>query len=397
MKKVHRKPPEEREVKYLQFKSYHGRVSKTESKTDDCQISSKEKKNRKVTTSHRISGYKGDTSDHVPEEADGTCGRELKLADAFRHLESENASLKLSLQSMITPTSYERLKIELEQSENQRSRLQQDVLDLQRNNDALSTTVVELKEKSETLQHDNEELEDRLELVCDKVKYFSDANDSKEHQLEELLIQVQKLQSELNSALSTNEELSTSTMKLSNEVADLQSTIDKKNRKMEAYQAKCESSKTKLEHAMLEKEQLEKKIATDSKFVELMEADLLHVKQTNAELVEKNNLLTKQVTEMKKITEQLRQKYDELKKANKLLKEKETRYFAHDRISVGKYVAKIPSMPDRDVRDLCSVTSLQLGSTNYPRKQKQEKSINERLFKILHRADSSDRKPKTRN
>lgn len=393
MNKVCRKPPEERAVKYINFGSYHAKtnptkISKTESKHTDCPNPNKVKKSQSKVAkkpSQQISGQNGDNIDHETKEAN-IRKREQELVEAMKSLESENDLLKKSLQTFVSPTTHSTLKTEVEESKKNCSQLEQHIQNLQKHKDDLLVEIVKLTKKNEVLQCERDELEDRIELNLDQVAHLSDTNEKKDVRLFEMESQIQKLKSDLNLLSSENEKLTSENNKLVSEIVDLKNCMEKKDRKVKN---KWESFEEKLHNAIQEKEELASKVATDSKYVQLMEIEF---KQKNFELSEKNDQLTKQVNEMKKTIEHWRHKYNDSKKVNKLLKERETKYFHHDQFGLfGK--SQIPTYKDRE--KIRNYRTVQVGSTNYLGKQKQEKNMqDQQIYELLHRVEEWEQRPK---
>lgn len=395
MNKVCRKPPEERAVKYIKFGSYHTKtyptkISKTESKHTDCPNPNKVKKSQSKVAkkpSQQIAGQNGDNIDHETKDAK-IRKREQEFIEAIKNLELENDSLKKSLQTFVSPITHSTLKTEVEESKKNCSQLEQHIQNLQKHKDDLVAEIVKLNEKNEVLQRERDELEDRIELNLDQVAYLSETNEKKDIRLSEMESQIQKLKSDLSLLSSENEKLTLENSKLLSEIADLKNCMEKKDRKIKN---KFESFEEKLHNAIQEKEELANKVATDSKYMQLMEIEF---NKKNVELCEKNDQLTNQVNEMKKTIERLRHKYDS-KKVNKLLTEKDTKYFHHDQFSLyGK--SQILANKDRD--KIRNYHTDHVSSNNYPGKQKHEKNMEDQLmYEALHRFEWKQRPKSKKN
>lgn len=434
MKQECKKAPD-REVRYVAFKSYHtkppapsvaaqstkvsSKVLKQPSTIDQRAKSTAKKPPKKLSTStrHSVSKLKGDGAEQINlrEELGRVRQKEAELRDTLKSLETENESLKQSLSTSVPLVDHQQLQEQLRDALQKCADIGVNMEQLLEQNRTLQQNVDELTSKLEDVNRENAELQDRVELSIDQVHYWKEKVEElnetaatgqnqlqqaqnqlqqAQSQLQQSQSQLHQTQSQLQEMVARNEELVSANERMTLTLQNMQNVVEEQKIKMEDYadvKQKLKSTELQVQKVVDEKE-------VSSKFVELMESENTSMKQKNNVLLEQNAKLGKDLVEMKKKIEQLRQKFDEVNKENKVLKEKEARYLIHERINVSKY-AKYPStIPDRDEARASEFrpTNSEFRLSHYPTANvpKRAKNTNEfdvRLHQLLHRTDSVDR------
>lgn len=317
--------------------------------------------------------------------------KQCQLTRTMKSLQTENDSLKIHIETLITPQTHHQLQREFDHSEQQRENLQQQIDELLATNRCHKSTIDQLNEqvrRSQSEQHD----------VRVQLQMYQQLDEQRTQARQHLTKETESLQETIQTLTNENEIVKREREQLYRQVDQLKAQVAEMDRKVNVVsviEKKLKNYETQVQRTAHQNKALFDQNESCTRFVQVLENDMQTIKNQNLAFAENGKQLRKELSTVKKNFQRLRHKYDEVNKENKILKEKETRYLLHERFNVGKYASKLPTLGD--IRNAAAdapnnSTTREFQMNNYMRAAKNVKTKHteqfDELYYLLHRTES---------